>query len=287
MLKRHSYHHTLGALWINCLAALLAGCGGSTEDARPGATGGSTAILGTGGDQAVGGNSGTGGPPGGGQGGATNPGAGGAAGVGGSSIGLVDCSTIACPASNCAPGYTEATFDGDCCPSCVANDPSCANVICATNLNCPSTTVVRRQPGACCDTCVLLPSAPYASCETVDCAPPASCPLGFVSKWASWSCCNPCQPDPNFCETDSDCIWAWDTSQCCGCAESISRRRFNQDYCYSNETSQRPVPASCAPKYQAGPGGPSYDCSMVSCSACPAAQGVVCSSHTCTALALP
>jgi hypothetical protein len=188
-------------------------------------------------------------PPSGGAGGSAGSvpvSSGGTMGTGGTTGTVIDCRTVDCSFPVCEAGYTSVTYTGSCCPVCVASDPSCASVTCAAP-SCPSGFTVAREPGACCDTCAATPSAQAPNCDAVRCGMPSSCPLGYIVTNTAWTCCPTCAPDPNYCETDADCMLAWDRTSCCSC-NSISTRRYAQDLCYSSANGDsRSVPASCAP----------------------------------------
>lgn len=208
--------------------------------------------------------------------GGSGPSMGGFAATGG--LGLVGtggtgtvCAAVDCSIPICPPDSTLVTFDGQCCPSCKVIDPSCGKISCLT-VNCPSGFVVRREPGACCDTCVAAPGAPYPGCEAVDCGPPTTCPLGYYPGFPDWSCCGACEADPNYCESNDDCVIATKDTGCCSCPASISKRLYADDPCYSSPDIPRPLPAYCEPEYV---------CNGVSCGACQYFGLSICQNHTC------
>jgi hypothetical protein len=226
-------------LFLVTAILLSTNCGGrSNLDTLSASVGGTTSIGGTtatGGEPSTGGIISTGG----------SKSTGGTTDSGGTTSTAVDCRTVDCSFPVCEAGYTSVTYAGSCCPVCVAGDSSCAGVTCATP-SCPSGYTVAREPGACCDTCVATPSAKAPYCETVDCGTPSSCPLGYIVTNTAWTCCPTCASDPNYCETDADCMLAWDQTSCCSC-NGISTRRYAQDPCYSSASGDsRSVPASCA-----------------------------------------
>ncbi len=197
---------------------------------------------------------------------------GGSSDTGGTSSTSVDCRTVDCEFPVCADGYTSVTLSGYCCPSCIANEPACQSVICATPY-CPNGYTVGREPGACCDTCIATATATKPNCTADKCSTPTSCSPGYVVTNTPWTCCPTCAPDPNYCETDSDCILAKDAG-CCSCTVSISTRRYAADPCYSVVGSPRVVPASCAPQ---------SNCDMP-CYACAPNNYPVCTNQTCSAV---
>ena len=191
-------------------------------------------------------------------------------GYAGSTGTITDCSATSCEAPMCPPNSMAVIFSGQCCPSCQVIDPSCAQVNCLS-LNCPSGFITRRLPGACCDTCVSTPSATYPNCETVDCAPAPACPLGYHETYPDWSCCGACEPDPNYCNANSDCITATKDTGCCSCPASISQRQYSDDLCYSSPNAPRSVPAYCTPQ----------SVCTVACGACTFFGMATCQNHTC------
>ena len=156
---------------------------------------------------------------------------------------VIDCRTVDCPIAACDAGSTSVTYVGTCCPACSTSEPTCASVTCVAP-TCPTGYSVAREPGACCDTCVATPSAQTPNCEAVDCGTPSSCLLGYVVTNTAWTCCPTCAPDPNYCQSDADCMLAWDMTSCCSC-NSISTRRYDQDPCYFSADNSAHS-ASCA-----------------------------------------
>ena len=234
------------------------GCGGSVEQ------GGGTSLATDGGSNGVGG---AGAHVGGSM-------ATGGLGYAGSAGAVNGCSATLCEDPMCPPNSRAVTFSGQCCPRCQVIDASCAQVVCLS-LNCPSGFAPRRDPGACCDTCITMPGANYPNCGGVcDPLPTTSCPLGHHKTYPDWSCCGACEPDPNYCEADSDCIIATEDTGCCSCPISISKRLYADDPCYSSLDAPRPVPAYCLPQ----------NVCTVSCGACTTGAIPYCQNHTCSSV---
>jgi hypothetical protein len=255
----------------------LTGCGGSVGGEQNGSATG--AGPGVGGGAPTGGNGNTlGGSAAGGNvsaGGQATGGyvAGGYAGVGGfAGSGGMNCETVDCAYFDCPPDSVSATLAGSCCPTCIPLAPSCSNVNCAAATNCPTGFVRQRLPGACCDGCVPVNPPEPPNCMMVNCAPPRDCPLGYRHSQPVYNCCNDCEPDPNYCQVDSDCIVAQKPSGCCGCPSAISTRLYQQDSCYSAVDTPRPIPSECIPDVM---------CAMI-CGACPSSGIATCIDHQCT-----
>ena len=265
---------------LTALLALLAltGCGGNVGGEQNGNA--TAAGPGVGGGAPTGGNGNTvgGSAAGGGvsTGGQATGGylAGGYSAVGGfAGSGGMNCATVDCAYVECPPNSVSATLAGSCCPTCVLIDASCSNVSCAAATNCTTGFVRQRLPGACCDGCVAVnPPAP-PDCTMTQCALPANCPLGYRHSQPVYNCCNDCEPDPNYCEVDSDCIMAQKPSGCCGCATAISVRLYQQDSCYSAVDAPRTIPSECIPDVM---------CAMV-CGACQDYRVAMCDRHQCIA----
>ena len=201
---------------------------------------------------------------------------GGAIGIGGASAAGgtgIDCTLVDCSAQQCPAGYESVTLAGSCCPTCVLQASACNSVTCLVP-NCPSGYTVGREPGACCDTCSASATATPPNCEAVDCGTPVSCALGYVVTNTPWTCCPSCAPDPNYCETDADCVVATRYGQCCTCPTSISTRRYTEDSCYYAASSPRLLPTAC---------GSQVACA-VTCGACTTADAAKCLNHTCTSI---
>jgi hypothetical protein len=183
------------------------------------------------------------------------------------------CEDVACTSADCPAGQVPTRLPGACCDSCVDAPPlpGCSSVMCLVERECGPDRVWERPVGACCAGCV--PTEPTA-CPEILCSP-IECPRGYVAGDGSNGCCSECVPDPDFCETDYDCLIAKNLTDCCACDQAVSVRRYDEDLCLSARRLTRPIPAECA-----APADCDSDCS------CGTFFDAACVNNTCAPLEL-
>ncbi len=170
------------------------------------------------------------------------------------------------------------------CPVCQVK-PSCQDATCIYGpagagggfrnpTMCPDGYEAKYSPGTCCMGCVrnsepiAMEPCPQDVCE------PRECAFSFILGAAEGQCCPICLADPNYCQTDADCVIAQPAGECCNCPRAISTRLYEADACWSKPGEQRDPAVSC----------PSVDCSLAFCASCE--QPILhptCTNHTCVA----
>ncbi len=157
---------------------------------------------------------------------------------------VCSCEDVGCSTQDCPAGQIAVRPDGACCDVCVDEEPQpgCEAVTCEPEAACPSGQSYERPPGACCAACVWTEPP---SCLEIACPPLLACPRGYVQGNGYKDCCYQCVPDPDYCESDADCLFATQPGRCCSCAEAISQRHYDEDPCYSSVKEPRPVPEQC------------------------------------------
>jgi len=126
------------------------------------------------------------------------------------------------------------------------------------DIPCPDGMLV--SPGEC--------QCPVCSCEEVAC-PASDCSDGQVPIMKPGACCPICPPDIDACETDSDCVMAWSTLECCGCPTAVSRAHYENDLCLVVPGEMREIPDKCA-----------VPCPAIVCAECREATPI-CAGGTC------
>ena len=114
-----------------------------------------------------------------------------------------DCAEVACPEVICGPGFTPLRRPGECCDSCIPIS-DCRNAVCAVDVTvpeCPSGTVLERDPTDCC----LLVCVPTSCMGTVADESAVSCPQGY--RWdTDFPSCGRCVLIAGTqCSSDGDC----------------------------------------------------------------------------------
>ncbi len=199
------------------------------------------------------------------------------------------CPSLVCedPTSPYWHPHQRARAQEDGCPVC-AWIPSCAGVACRygdtfgipepfpPKLQCHPGFTTGMRPGACCYDCVRT-DEPLEPPET--CAPcsetPLTCAIGYRAITVEGACCPKCQADPNYCNTDDDCLLARRPANCCACPTSISKRLLDADACYTPLDPVRATPPDCPTD---------LDCSVIDC-ACAEVEPTraLCFEHHCEA----
>lgn len=232
MLLRHAHFPTL-------VATLAIACGGSVfkhDDDGSGAKGsGGSATAG----KSSGGGSSKAGTSSGGASSGGNASGGGGVGAG------PNCAAVDCTAADCTDDQLLVLEPGACCPTCQPKVDGCENVRCEPVKECGPGYALTQPAGACCAGC--FPTGAGAACLDIGCLEP-KCPLGYVAGDTYGGCCYDCVPDPLFCEAVDDCVLADKPRSCCGCPESITRRQYQAEPCWSDSSSPRMIPQSCYPQ---------------------------------------
>ncbi|MED5465543.1 MAG: hypothetical protein VX699_12910 [Myxococcota bacterium] len=152
-----------------------------------------------------------------------------------------DCRDIACPQIRCAHGYHPVTLPGDCCQTCVEDDPI-PDRHCASSQDCRNNEVCSVEFGECnpppdcrpgedCAAVCYGVCRPAPNCEDVLCiAPPPECPPGTYLELEAPHCCGACLPDTT-CEEPDPSL----TCRTTGCEEGFVCRESAATVCVPSE----------------------------------------------------